>query len=117
MGRKLSALEAALMSFPDGEADAGQDRIISTRSQILQQQIAQQLGISPDEFYKASARPRGVQSGGTASIDFDPALSRECLELLDAYMRITDPEQRRRYLQAVREAAYGSADVGPATEA
>lgn len=39
---------------------------------------------------------------------YDVALSRECLELLDAYCRIADPEQRRRCLQIVRDAGVSS---------
>ncbi|WP_156394263.1 hypothetical protein [Methylobacterium sp. Leaf94] len=115
MGRKLNTFEEA--SLFSSEAEAGtQDRTSLSRSQNIQHRIAKQLGISVTELRNPSEAPNAVYSTNNPVRSNDTALTRECLELLDAYIRITDPAQRRRCLQAVREAADGSADIGPATK-
>lgn len=114
MGRKLNSIEAASLAFSD--ASSAQSPTLSSRSQLLQQQVAQQLGISPDEFLKGRIGAETEQTEDAVAAAFDIALSRECLELVAAYVRIRDAEQRRRCLQAVREVAYGSGDAGPVTE-
>jgi hypothetical protein len=115
VGRKLNSIETASAVFPD--ANSAQSPTLSSHSQLLQQRIAQQLGISPDEFFKARVEANTAQTEDASGVAFDIALSRECLELLDAYIRITNPEQRHRCLQLVREAAYRLAHPGLATEA
>jgi hypothetical protein len=106
LGRKLNPIEVASSGFPDTNAEPS--LILPNRSQLLQQQIAEQLEISPEEFSKAPRLASGAPDGGASSRAFDVALSRECLELLEAFCRITDPEQRRLCLQAVRDAADSS---------
>lgn len=114
VGRKLNPIEAA-SSFSDACAEPSS--ILPSRSQLLQQRIAEQLGVSADEFRKTPQPASVVQKNGTLFGPSDATLSRECLELLDAYIRILDPEQRRRCLQAVREAAYSSPDPGSKAKA
>lgn len=114
VGRKLNPIEAVSSGFSDAGAEPSS--ILPNRGQLLQQRIAKQLGVSADEFSKAPRLASVAQKNGAVVGPSDATLSRECLELIDAYTRITDPEQRRRCLQAVREAAYGSADAGPAAE-
>jgi hypothetical protein len=115
MGRKLNDLEGA--EFFLSEAEAGrQPRTGLSRSQNLQHRIAETLGISVAELRDPRETPNAVHSTNSSVRSTDTALSRECLELLDAYIRIIDPDERLRCLQIVREAASGSADAGPATE-
>jgi hypothetical protein len=112
MSRKLNDLEGAGLFLSEAEAGR-QEQTGLSRSQDLQQQIAEQLGISVAELRDRSETPNAVYSANNPVRSTGTALGRECLELLDAYCRITDPKQRRRCLQAVREAA----DAVPATEA
>jgi hypothetical protein len=116
MGRKLNDLEGAGLFLSEAEA-CRQDRTGLSRSQVLQHQIAEQLGISVAELGDRNETPNAVHSANNLVRSTDTALGRECLELLDAYIRIRAPEQRRRCLQAVREAACRSANAGPKTEA
>jgi hypothetical protein len=111
VGRKLNFIEAASTAFSD--ASSAQSPTLLSRSQLLQEQIAQQLGISPNEFRKEFTEARIAQMEDTPAAVFNVALSRECLELLEVYCRIADPKLRHRCLQVVREAA----DAVPATEA
>lgn len=116
MGHKLDASEGARSFPPEPDVD-GHDQVISDLRQDLQNRIAQQLGISAAELRDPGETPNAVHSASNPFQSTDTALSRECLELLDAYIRIADPEQRRRCLHAVRDVAYASADESPAPEA
>ncbi|MCK2056412.1 hypothetical protein [Methylobacterium sp. 37f] len=114
MVRKPNRIEGASSGFPDASEEPSAIR--PSRSQLLQQRIAEQLGLSPEAFSTAPVPASGAPNGCPPSGAFEIGLSHECLELLEAYSRIKDPEQRRRCLQAVREAADGSAVAGPVTE-
>ncbi|WP_156634071.1 hypothetical protein [Methylobacterium sp. Leaf113] len=106
MDRKLNLVDATSSASSDASSEG--KLLPSNRKRLLQEQIAEKLGISPDAF---STVPRSVSGGLGAGMPvegYDVALSRECLELLDAYCRIADPEQRRRCLQIVRDAGVSS---------
>jgi uncharacterized protein (DUF2126 family) len=107
MGRKLTPTEVASSLLSDTETNSGIDSITSSRSQSLLQQIAQQLGISPDEFRKAPCPPLPALREHPPKGAFDPVLARESLELIEAFTRIEDPQERLRCLQLVRDAAEG----------
>ena len=102
MGRKLNPLEEAPS---DTETNSGLDRIASSRSWSLLQQIAQQLSISPDEFSKTSCHHFVNQIERPTKEAFNPVLALEHLDLLEAFTRIEDPQERLRCLQVVRDAA------------
>jgi hypothetical protein len=115
MGRKLNAFEEA--SFPSLETDlTRQDQVSVSRNQHLQHQIAKQLGVPVAQLRAPGDIPNAVHIADGPSPGLDTALSRECVDLIEAYTRITDPAERLRCLRMVRRAAYGSADIGPATE-
>lgn len=107
MGRKLNPIEAASSLLSDTESNSGLDRVTSTRSRSLLKQIAQQLGISPDEFTKAPCPPQIALSEHPPKMAFDPVLARESRYLLEAFTLIKDPQERLRCLQLVRDAAEG----------
>ncbi|MGU3363070.1 hypothetical protein ACLBWX_22425 [Methylobacterium sp. M6A4_1b] len=116
MGRKLDAFEEA--SFMAADADpTNEERATLSYSQHLQQRIADHLGVPVTQLRGPSNLPNAVQVAKNLVQDADMALSSECVDLIEAYMRIIDPVQRRRCLQVVRQAAYGLADAGLATEA
>lgn len=116
MDRKLDASEGARSFSPESDVN-GPVQVMSDLRQDLQNRIAQQLGISAAELRDPGETPNAVHSASNPFQSTDTALSRECLELLDAYIRITDVEQRRRCLQAVRDVASAAADEGPVEEA
>lgn len=105
MGRKLNALEEGQPPFPIADAGPQGAPIWLQRNLELQRRIAEQLGISPDEFFKAPCAPLVAQMEPTPNEAFDPMLARECLDLLEAFTRITEPQERLRCLQIVRNAA------------
>lgn len=113
MGRKLNPIEAVSPGFCDASAEPSP--LTPSRSRLLQQQIAEQLGISSDNFSKVPQPTADALEGIIHLGASDLSLSRECLELLDAYIRISDPEQRLRCLQAVQEAASISPSADPAS--
>jgi hypothetical protein len=115
MGRKLNAFEEASFSSPETGVSR-QDPTSLSRSQELQHQIASQLGVPVAQLRAPSDLPNAVSIADDPSRGLDTALSRECVDLIEAYTRIKDPAQRLRYLRMVRRAAYGSTDTGPATE-
>jgi hypothetical protein len=110
MGRKLNAFEEA-GHFSSEVGTSRQDRTGLSRNESLQHRIAQQLGISVAELRD----PNVVHGASSPARSTDLALIRECVELLDAYIHILDPEQRLRCLQAVREAASRSVGADPAS--
>ena len=107
MCRKLPPTEAASSLLSGTETNSGISNIASSRSRSLLQQIAQQLGISPDEFIRASCPSQPALREPPPKDAFDSVLTRERLDLLEAFTRIEDPQERLRCLQIVRDAAKG----------
>ncbi|TXM76596.1 hypothetical protein FV218_06525 [Methylobacterium sp. WL69] len=107
MGRKLTPTEGAASLLSDTETNSEIDSITLSRSRSLLEQIAQQLGISPDEFSKASCPSESAVREHPPKDAFDPVLARERLDLLEAFTCIKDQQERLRCLQIVRDAAKG----------
>ena len=110
MGRKLNSFEEAGLFSPEPVAGR-QNQAGLSRTQHLQHRIAEQLGVSVAELSDHSGTLNAMHNVSDPTHSTDRALSRECLDLLEAYSRITDPEPRLRCLRAVQEAASNSADA------
>jgi hypothetical protein len=115
MGRKLTPSEEAHSFFPDRHIELERGSVNLQHNQDLQRQIAEQLGVTVAQLRDPDLMPNAVDNRTYPSPAAETALSRECLYLLEAFMRITDPNERLRCLQIVQEAASGLADGGTAT--
>jgi hypothetical protein len=75
------------------------------RSLQLQAQIAETLGLPVTAFHPA-ATPRPGETGAPEAVQDEAfAMSRDCSALIEAFTSITDPAERQRLLQIVRDAA------------
>ena len=115
MGRKLNSFEEAGLFSPE-PVTGSQDQTGLSRAQHLQHRIAEQLGVSVAELSDLSGTSSAMHTVSGPTHSPDTTLSRECLDLLEAYTRITDPEQRLRCLQAVQETASRSVGDVPTSE-
>jgi hypothetical protein len=105
MGRKLTPLEEAHSSFPDRHIGPERGSVNPQHNQDLQRQIAEQLGVTVAQLRDPVLMPNAVDNRNHAFQAAETAMSRECLDFIEAFMRITDPNERLRCLQIVREAA------------
>jgi hypothetical protein len=105
MGRKLSPDEADVFtenatSLPDAEAKGS-----SPYGSALQSRIAEALGVSVADLCHLSDDGNDIrevsQDGETAEM----ALTRDCSDLIEAFVRVADPEERQRLLKMVQDAA------------
>lgn len=106
MGRKLSPAEAAAFardgtSLPGQKADAS-----SSHGSELQSRIAEVLGFSVADFLDRSDFGNGTQDTSHAGQTAEMALTRDCLDLIEAFGRVEDAEERQRILKMVRDAAH-----------
>ena len=104
MGRKMSPPEAE--AFTDGDANLLSRKvpISSPHSSKLLSQIAETLGLSEAAFGRYDPLGSSVSEATRETQMAEIALNRDCLDLIEAYTRIADPEERQRLLQIVRDA-------------
>lgn len=105
MGRKLNPLETF-----DLDAAGGQHTKIVLgdavgHSDKLQARIADALGLSVEAF--SEPEQGGIDQYEAQQLILHPsqAMSQDCSVLLTAFTSIEDPEERRRLLKIVQEAA------------
>ena len=67
--------------------------------------IAGALQVPPSALYAPPNAVGSASQSGSSPVAFDGRIEDECLTLLRAYQRIRDPEERRRLLALVDEAA------------
>ena len=115
MGRKLNSFEEAGL-FSSEPVAGRHDQAGLSRTQHLQHQIAEQLGVTVAELSDPSGTLNAVRNVSNPTRSADTPSTRECLELLEAYTCITDPEQRLRCFQAVQETASRSVGDVPTSE-
>jgi hypothetical protein len=113
MGRKLTPFEEAHSAFPDKHIGRERGSVSLQHNQDLQRQIAEQLGATVAQLRSPDLLPNAVDNRNDHSRAAETALSRECSELIAAFTRITDPNERLRCLQIVRKAASGSVKDQP----
>ncbi|MGU3363066.1 hypothetical protein ACLBWX_22405 [Methylobacterium sp. M6A4_1b] len=104
MGRKLNPLEGD--PFTEGDASIpGKERSVSSSSLNIQTQIAEALGLPVSAFDLSGDRNGNAQEACDEDQAAEIAMSRDCLDLIKAYTRISDPDERQRLLKIVRDAA------------
>jgi hypothetical protein len=101
--------EADAVSVPDAAAQGDGSLYATTpvapprsRDAEMLRMIAETLGMSPSAFLSPSAFTEPGMSGPQTSPEQEAA--GECGELIRAYLRIRDPNERRRYLALIRSA-------------
>lgn len=103
MGRRLNALEELQASFAQFDADRQQGRA-QLRQHYLER-IADTLGITIAELGEAPALPRAVEPTTDSARPDEFILTQQCRDLIEAFSRVQDPQDRLRCLEIVREAA------------
>lgn len=105
MGRKLTPIEAEAFTDGDASPSAGEAGRPSPHGLVRQAQIAQALGL-PVAALRRSGDVRTDMPDTVALTQMTQlAMIRDCLDLVQAYASITDPEERQRLLRIVREVA------------
>jgi hypothetical protein len=88
MGRKLNSFEEAWLFSPEPVAGR-QDQAGLSQTQHLQHRIAEQLEVSVAKLSGHGGTLNTVRNVSNSSHSADTQSIRECLELLEAYTRIT----------------------------
>lgn len=90
---------------PSDSDASSEDATRRARCSHQHHRIAEALGIPVSALLDARETSNAVHalSGGRTGSDL--ALTRECLDLMQAYSRIRDPDRRRRFLADIRQAA------------
>jgi hypothetical protein len=104
-GTEAPPSEEAHSSFLDRHIGPEQGSVNPQHNQDLQRQIAEQLGVTVAQLSDPVLMPNAVDNRNHLFPAAETALSRECLSLIEAFTRITDPNERLRCLQIVREVA------------
>jgi hypothetical protein len=105
MGRKLSSDEAEAFvndatSLPNMKVE-----VPSSYAPALQSRIAEALGLSVADLLHRSASGIDTQEAAHEGQAAEMALTQDCLDLIEAFTRVEDPEERQRLLKMVRDAA------------
>lgn len=104
MGRKLTREdERSSPADPDADRQGAHDRL-QHRRQLLDE-IAEQLGITATQLCGQPAPSGAVESARDGSRPSELVVSQQCADLIEAFIRIRDPEDRLRCLQFVRDTA------------
>lgn len=77
----------------------------SSHSSNLQSRIADTLGISAADFHHRSPLGYGTEDAGHDGQEAEMALTHDCLDLIEAFVRVADQEERQLLLKMVRDAA------------
>jgi hypothetical protein len=104
MGRKLSPAEADAFT-KDVTSLSGQKAEVSSYGSALQSRIAEALGLSVADLLHRSASGADTQVAVHEGQAAEMALTRDCLDLIEAFARVEDPEERQRLLKMVQDAA------------
>jgi hypothetical protein len=105
MGRKLSSAEADAFT-KDATTVSGQKvEVSSSYGSALQSRIAEALGLSVADLLHQSASEVDTQEAAQKGQAAEVALTRGCLDLIEAFTRVEDPKERQRLLKMVRDAA------------
>lgn len=104
MGRKLNALEEIQATSADFSTNRQEGRAQLQQERLLER-IAEQLGTTTAELGGRPAFPNAIQSTIDIVRENEFALTRQCADLLKAFVQIQDPQDRLRCLQIVRDAA------------
>ena len=103
MGRKLTALEDAQSALTDSDLDRQEYRA-QLRQDYLER-IADQLGVTTAQLSELPDPSSAIQPAIDAVRQSELVLAQQCRDLVEAFLRIQDPQDRLRYLQIVRDAA------------
>lgn len=104
MGRKMSPPEAEAFTNGDASLSSGKAPTPSPYSSKLLSQIAEALSVPEAALSRSSSPLSGVSEAGHETQTAEFAMNRDCLDLIEAYTRISDPEERQRLLKIVRDA-------------
>ena len=105
MGQKLGAMEFDAFMREVGSPSASDAGHSSRHSHKLQVRIAEALGLSVADLHRSQDMTGDQQDAVTIIQSAEVAMTRDCLDLIKAYARISDPEERQRLLKIVRDAA------------
>lgn len=106
MGRKLSPDEADVFtenatSLHDAKAEGS-----SSYGSTLQSRIVEALGVSVADLSHLSDDGSDTQEASQDGQTAEMALTRDCVDLIEAFVRVADPAERQRLLRMVRDAAH-----------
>lgn len=101
MGRKLNALE----EFQAAPGELGADQQGGRAKHELLKRIADQLGITVEQLDRPPAPSIAVQPALASKRQSEFDLTQQCVDLIEAFIRIQDPQDRLRCLKIVRDAA------------
>lgn len=104
MGRKLT-LEDERSSPADPDADRQGAHARLQRRRQLVDEIAEQLGITATQLGERPAPSGAVEPAPDDSRPSELVVSQQCADLVEAFIRIRDPQDRLRCLQFVRDIA------------
>ncbi|MGU3363067.1 hypothetical protein ACLBWX_22410 [Methylobacterium sp. M6A4_1b] len=104
MGRKLGLLEIDAFLKEGESVPASDARHQSQHSHRLQVRIAEVLGLPVDQL--RSLRDLGINALDAEDLtqSAESAMNHDCIDLIEAYTRISDPDERQRLLKIVRDA-------------
>ena len=91
MGRKMSPLEAEVFTDSDASLLSVKGPISSPHSSKLLSQIAEALGLPETTFSRSNTHGSGVSETARETQTPEIALNRDCLDLIEAYARISEP--------------------------
>lgn len=105
----MSSKTGMLGAEPSGDVTVSQDDTeagnLQRRSQQLQAQIAEALGLPVTAFHMPETIRQNLHDPLDAAQEEALTLNRDCSALIEAYTSISDPRERQRLLEIVRAAA------------
>lgn len=103
VGRNLNALEelSAALGASDADRREGRPRL----QQHLLERIANTLGITAAQLGDLPAASSAVQPAIDPARQGELILTQQCRDLVEAFVKIQDPQDRLRCLQVVLEAS------------
>lgn len=108
MGRKLTLADGESFTEDGMRSLDGERSVGSSSARRLQAQIAEALGLPVEALIWPSLPHSNHQKTAREAQAAEIMMSRDCSDLIQAYARITDPEERQRLLKIVRDAADGN---------
>jgi hypothetical protein len=105
MGRKLNSAEADVFAKDSTSLPNQTAEVTSSYGSVLQSRIAKALDLSVADFLHPAESEKHTQEANHDGHAPETGLTRDCVDLIEAFVRVVDPKERERILNMVRNAA------------
>jgi hypothetical protein len=113
MGRKLNFFEVDDFGAVSDHSAAARAVDQAHRHQEIQLRITKALGISLEELNRTGDQPAPGPKSLSSSDTVSAALNRDCSAMVQVFAGIKDPDERRRLIKSVEDAARKSSSNDP----